>query len=390
MQKKIRITFMLSSNMQSWAGGKKTIYEYIKFANRERFEVQIVQPFQYHPTTLSKEQLQNMFKGVKITEFDYPLDYLASRLHSERLMVILSNPILPFRKLIFWYTRLRNLSLLRRVETETDYFYVLNNDLAEILSGKSKIIGCEHTYIPGMYNGKPVENIFAKLALSLTKVGFLYRHIMVFHCINKFSEYYISPYKKAFYVPNGVDTNLFYPEECPHETIRLLFVGRIVPSKGIKELVEAFRMVDDKNIELHVVGGGSLANLFSEPKDSGIYYHGFLSDEQMAEIYRKCDVFVFPSYYETFGLVIIEALSSGLYVITSEQIYPRFIDFQKEGYLEYVPINEVSISNAIKSLQKNKHKILNFDERKKLHEIVKKEFEWKTIVENLYEKIISY
>jgi len=108
----------------------------------------------------------------------------------------------------------------------------------------------------------------------------------------------------------------------------------------------------------------------------------------MAELYRQCDIFVFPSYYENFALVIVEALSSGLYVITSEQIKPRFSDYEKENYLEYVPINVSSIADAIKSIRTS-HKILDYEEKEKLHERVKEEFDWRAIVKELYKEITS-
>ena len=388
MNRKVRITFMLSSNMTQWAGGKKVVYEYVKFADRDHFDIQVLQPFPYHNPTLSQEQLKIMFNGVRITEFHYLVDYLASSLNSRLILNILMNPVLPFRKIIFLITKLQNLRLLKRIESETDYFYLVNNDLAELLSSHAKIIGSEHIYLPGIYNGKPIEKISRKVILYLMKNGLAYRKIKAFHCINEPSLNHISRYKKAFFVPNGVDSNMYYPDKRDHENIRLLFVGRIVYSKGIGELVKAFQSIKDRNLELHVVGAGELEYIFSNSNDNRIFYHGFLHEDEMAELYRQCDIFVLPTYYENFALVIIEALSSGLHVITSEQIKPRFSDYEKKSYLEYVPINASSIANAIKSIRTS-HKMLDYEEKKKLHERVKEEFDWRTIVKKLYKEITS-
>jgi len=388
MDKKVRITFMLSSNMTQWAGGKKVVYEYVKFADKDHFDIQVLQPLPYHNPTLSQEELKKMFNGVRITEFHYLVDYLASRLNSRLILNILMNPVLPFRKIIFLITKLKNLRLLKKIESETDYFYLVNNDLAELLSSHAKIIGSEHIYLPGIYNGKPLESISRKVILCLMKNGLAYRKIKAFHCINKPSLNHISRYKKAFFVPNGMDSNIYYPSKRDHENIRLLFVGRIVSSKGIRELVEAFQSIKDTSLELHVVGVGDLEHIFSNNNDDRIFYHGFLDEDDMAELYRQCDIFVFPSYYENFALVIVEALSSGLYVITSEQIKPRFSDYEKENYLEYVPINVSSIADAIKSIRTS-HKILDYEEKEKLHERVKEEFDWRAIVKELYKEITS-
>ena len=386
---KTRITLVTSSNFQTWAGGKKTAYEYARYMDKERFEVRILQPYPYGKKTISDKELNEKLRDIKVDNFIYPLDKLANTINSNLFMSLISNPLLPFRKIIFSITRLVNLRKFRKIEAETDYFYVVNNDLAEILSKKTKIIGSEHIFLPGIFNGKPKRSISAILALKMTKIGILYRNIDAFHCINESSKNFLDSAKRSFFVPNGVDTSTYFPRNTQLEKINLLFVARIEESKGIMQLLFAFKKIEDSNFVLNIVGRGSLDGIFKTIEDKRIHYHGFLNEAELCELYGKCDVFVFPSFNENFPLVILEALSSGLYVITSNQMKPRFDNFLENNFLEYIPINEEKIKDSILRLKDKIDYIRNFERKKDIHEIVKKLYDWRIVVSELSENILN-
>jgi glycosyltransferase involved in cell wall biosynthesis len=101
---------------------------------------------------------------------------------------------------------------------------------------------------------------------------------------------------------------------------RYLFVGRLIERKGIRLLLEAFRDVDKG--ELWIVGDGPLRNEIeaaSRP-DSHVRLFGHLEGRELATLYRKATVFVLPSLYELWGLVVNEALEYGLPVITTDEV----------------------------------------------------------------------
>lgn len=385
----MRITFVLSSNMKTWAGGKKAIYEYVRNIDRNEFEVRILEPYHYGRQTISDQELREKLKGINVNNFSYPLDKLANTIKSNFFMSIISNPLLPFRKIIFIYTRLLNRKLLKNIELKTDFFYLVNNDLAEIFSKKSKIIGSEHTYLPGIFNGTPKNSISGKIAVCLTKSSMLYRNIDAFHCINESSYVYLSQFKKSFYVPNGVDTVKYEPLDIKNKKIKLLFVGRIEKYKGIIELLTAFNKIEDKSFELHVVGKGSLDPVFQSNSNPQIYYHGFLTEDDLSELYRSSDIFVFPSRVENFGLVILEALSSGLYCIVLDQMKPRFDFFSSNGYLEYIKLSVNNIYNSILNIKKSIDLIREFERKKKVHEYIAKKYDWKIVLSELCDQILK-
>lgn len=107
----------------------------------------------------------------------------------------------------------------------------------------------------------------------------------------------------------GVDTALFRPR--PQATLGLrrpifLFVGRVAVEKNIA----AFLSLDLPGTKVVVGDGPDRARL--EAAYPAVRFLGALSSEALAEIYAAADVFVFPSLTDTFGIVLLEALASGL------------------------------------------------------------------------------
>jgi glycosyltransferase involved in cell wall biosynthesis len=98
-----------------------------------------------------------------------------------------------------------------------------------------------------------------------------------------------------------------------------LFVGRLTPSKGVETLLDAYRRRDDLP-PLHVVGDGELSSAVEDAahRDDRIVYRGRLGREGVMAEMGGAACLVFPSrLYESFGLVAIEAMASGVPVVAS-------------------------------------------------------------------------
>lgn len=106
----------------------------------------------------------------------------------------------------------------------------------------------------------------------------------------------------------------------------ILYVGAIHPRKNVGRIIEAFaRLKRDKGIPHQLVIAGILrwmaetsikTSAFSESKDHMVFT-GKVSDAELIRLYSKCDAFVWPSLYEGFGLPVLEAMSFGAPVVTS-------------------------------------------------------------------------
>jgi glycosyltransferase involved in cell wall biosynthesis len=104
----------------------------------------------------------------------------------------------------------------------------------------------------------------------------------------------------------------------------LLFVGRLVHEKGILLLVNAFPFILEKVPEARLIicGTGYLENIIKEKLYQLNIHHqvlmtGFLSQEKLVDYYTLADVAIFPSVYEPFGIVTLEAMSTRTPVIVS-------------------------------------------------------------------------
>lgn len=139
-------------------------------------------------------------------------------------------------------------------------------------------------------------------------------------------------------VPNTVDTDLFVPKKtCGVQNgvrKRLLVVALLTPAKGIPTLLDALANLSctRDDFELDLVGDGPNRREYEELAVqigvSGlVHFHGLKPKRQVARYMQEADVFVLPSHWENLPCVIIEALSSGLPVVsTTVGGIPEMID----------------------------------------------------------------
>lgn len=100
--------------------------------------------------------------------------------------------------------------------------------------------------------------------------------------------------------------------------IKFMFAGRLVYFKGIENMLRAFEQVSDRDCELHICGGGEMAEDVKRwaQKDPRIRYCGKLDHDELRSKYLECDVLLVPSVWpEPFGRVIIEGALHGMPVI---------------------------------------------------------------------------
>jgi glycosyltransferase involved in cell wall biosynthesis len=106
----------------------------------------------------------------------------------------------------------------------------------------------------------------------------------------------------------------------------ILFVGTLEPRKNLPRLLQAYALLSKTIRDKHplvIVGGKGWGkdNIYSIIEQLSISKHvkvlGYLSDEELASVYHQSHLFVMPSLYEGFGLPLLEAMSMGVPVVTS-------------------------------------------------------------------------
>ena len=187
---------------------------------------------------------------------------------------------------------------------------------------------------------------------------------------------------KIIVIPPGVETSEFKPGINPREAIEkyglegrtiILFIGRIVPYKGVEYLVKAADLVVNdfgyRDALFMFVGplaeheldrvehADYISRIFSFVKDrhleANVKFTGVLPTVELPGIYSACDIFVLPSLTETFGQVISQAMSTQKPVIGTN--IPGIIAQIKDGWNGYLvePADEHQLAEKIKHLIDN-------------------------------------
>lgn len=218
----------------------------------------------------------------------------------------------------------------------------------------------------------------------------------------KLVEFYgITPSKVKVIYP-GVNKNLFYPissqkilkEKQSNKKERiLLYVGRIEPVKGLMTIIEALFLLKKKNISLYdqikliVIGGGKkdldlprnkefirIKESMREKKLRGkVIFLGSKKQAELNKYYSAADVLIVPSLYESFGLVVIEALACGTPVIVSQIGEMRTIVKEGKNGFSFRPNDPFSLARYIERFFSQEKKL--WDGNKISQDVIKR-FSW--------------
>lgn len=158
-------------------------------------------------------------------------------------------------------------------------------------------------------NKKYIRNVINSIR------GFDY-FVVVSDSLRKFYEKKIGK-TKCVYIPNVID-------ELPDKISKLnskniITIGRLSPEKGQKDLIDVFKLVNKElpKTKLYIVGDGSLKEELRKytknlKLQDNIIFTGFLDEKGKEKYILDSSLFILPSYTESFGLVLIEAMSYGL------------------------------------------------------------------------------
>lgn len=159
-------------------------------------------------------------------------------------------------------------------------------------------------------------------------------------------------------IPNGINlSEIKRKNSWPKEKIRnVLFLSRIHPKKGIELLIEAVSIINPSNIKFTISGEGNpdyINGLKKLCQNRGILnlfdFTGGIYGKLKWELFQTADLFVLPTYSENFGIVIAEAMASGLPVITTTGTPWSIINENRCGWWINPTVDELvnAISEAL-------------------------------------------
>ena len=213
------------------------------------------------------------------------------------------------------------------------------------------------------------------------------------------------PFDKINVIPNGINLTNFNGVDRDYDFRRqyamdnekiILYVGRLVYEKGVQHLISAMPKILENyhDAKLIIAGkGGMLDELKGQAEAIGlsnkVYFTGYLNSKQVQKMYKCADVAVFPSTYEPFGIVALEAMLAGVPTVVSDiGGLNEIVDHGVNGMKSYAG-NSNSIADSVISLLYDKQLAANVS--KKAKQKVKEEFNWNKIAQNthyIYEQAI--
>ncbi len=240
-----------------------------------------------------------------------------------------------------------------------------------------------------LWNFNPFIKDNIKKALSLRSpflVNFIKDriHKQIYNYVNTVvapSSFALNKYKKERYflyakkeiIYNGIKINQEQTLKLINSKIKeikkrkvtkFLFIGRLVIEKGILNIIDVFKEIKNKDIELYIAGDGYLKDYIIDiiKDDPRIKYCGFVIGKEKDDLYKQSDVLILPTsiFPETFGLVILEAMSYGIPAIASKY----------GGTVEIIENNKNGILIEPDSFFELKKAILNLTDRDNLIELI--------------------
>ncbi len=157
--------------------------------------------------------------------------------------------------------------------------------------------------------------------------------------------------KRVSILNMGVNRSVFkpYPKEevrqslgIPNGVRPILFIGNLIPEKGVEELLAAFKelKMQDDQLQLYLIGNPKkqlykekLEALVRDQEIKGVFFKEALPQQEIAKWMSAADLFVLPSYLEGFGLVALEAMACGTPVVGTKVGGLRYLLTDGHGVL---------------------------------------------------------
>ena len=184
-------------------------------------------------------------------------------------------------------------------------------------------------------------------------------------------KHYNLPEGRVKVVYNGVDLHRFNPSNAKYfrgelrqklkisdEEVMILFVGSGFERKGLEYLIKSAQYIKQKNWRLVLVGKGKWKRYLNfTSKENRVKITHLEPVDEIEKIYAAADFFVLPSIYEPFGNANLEALASGLPIITSRNCgVAEIVTPQKEGVILEEPSDSKAMAKAIDYLMGSKNR----------------------------------
>lgn len=280
----MKITFLIHASGTSVGGGVKVVFEYANRLTERGHDVKII-----YPLVNSESKLKSI---INITRFISPFHDIYPKWFNLKATLL---PVPTFKEkyipkadiiVATWWKTAYSVSTFE--ETKGEKFYLIQH--YETWGGPEEDV--KRTYNLGLHN-VVISNWIKK---KIKSIGANVDDLIL----------------------NGVNFDEFYPDKknTQKDKIRILMPYRLENWKGVEDGLKAFEIIKEKcnNVMLVMFG--------PKPKkgelNDCIEFHSYPTGEKLKDLYNSCDIFLFPSRCEGFGLPPIEAMACKLPVVTTD------------------------------------------------------------------------
>ena len=317
-----------------------------------------------------------------------------------------------------------------RLKKKVKFYNVKKNTIFNLISyiKKTNILhfhGCWHpiffkVYVLNLFFNKPIilnshgmlsVNSFENKSFIKNLIWILYQKKILNTSrkiiVNSKKEYnevrqlIVKP-KKIIIIPNGIEiiksnkkkkikTNLKSKKK-----LNFLYFSRIHRLKGIEELINSWNYVRDPRFILNIYGHGDynyikkISFLINKNKNKNKIKFIYNKNTSKHKIYSKSDIMILPTYSESFGLVILEAINEGIVVITSKFTPWNFL--KNNSMINFTNIKDTEISKAINQML-GEFKIQKYlKDLQHMRKMIYSCYNWPIVSDsykNLYDKVIK-
>jgi len=249
----------------------------------------------------------------------------------------------------------------RQIQPDIIHTHLSHADILGIISS----IGNKAKIFCTMHNIYFKKNFIDKVLFSIYKFLFKIFSVNVISISKSVEKHVLNtlklPKERSFLLYNAIppNPNIKIDKKSKKTNLNLLFVGRLVKQKSIDTLLKAIKHLKKEKIFLTIVGDGELRpyleNLATELNIlNKVAFVG--KSKNVYQYFYESDIFILPSIWEGFGIVILEAFSSKNTVIATNIEGPSELIKDGENGLLFEPKNHLQLANHIKNLIENQKK----------------------------------
>jgi glycosyltransferase involved in cell wall biosynthesis len=196
------------------------------------------------------------------------------------------------------------------------------------------------------------------------------------------------PGVKLGFAPYGVDFDFWTPRKLATDyqgPLRVVFVGQVTPAKGVPYLIEAWKRASLGDAELCLIGNWGLSENAAAFFPKNVTWKGARGPREVRDEYQRADLMVFPSCYEGFGLVILEAMACGLPLICSRSTAGPELLTDACGWL-YEPSDVDCLTDLLQQAAADRERLKTMGEKARERA---EEFSWSALPAKAFDRDFS-